>query len=98
MCQSVIFGSLILRKRLVLISGEMKFSKKTRIEHVMLKFLATTENIRKLRSEDSDYNRGKIVKNSSGKLLFPISDTSFEREESCLIRGRRQKITARKGE
>ena len=47
---------------------------KNRIEHVMLKFLATTENIRKKRSEDSNYNRGKVVKNSSGKLLFAISN------------------------
>ena len=48
---------------------------KNRIEHVMLKFLATTKNFRKLRSEDSNYNRGKVVKNSSGKLLFAISIT-----------------------
>ena len=41
----------------------------------MLKFLATTENIRKIRSEYSNYNRGKVVKNSSGKLLFAISNT-----------------------
>ena len=41
----------------------------------MLKFLATTEKIRKLRSERRpDYNRGKVVKFSSGKLLFAISD------------------------
>ena len=33
-----------------------------RIEHVKLKFPATTENIRKVRSEDSNYNRGKVVK------------------------------------
>ena len=38
----------------------------------MLNFLATTENIRKIRTEDSNYNRGKVVKNSSGKLLFAI--------------------------
>ena len=48
---------------------------KVRIEHVMLKFLATTENIRKTRSEDLNYNSGKVVKNSSRKLLFAISDT-----------------------
>ena len=41
----------------------------------MLKFLATTENVRKIRSEDSNYNRDKVVKNSSGKLLFAISNT-----------------------
>ena len=48
---------------------------KNRIEHVMLKFLATTESISKIRSEYSNYNRGKVVKNSSGKLLFAISIT-----------------------
>ena len=41
----------------------------------MLKFLATTEKIRKLRSERPNYKRGKVVKFSSGKLLFAISDT-----------------------
>ena len=34
-----------------------------RTEHVMLKFLATTENSRKIRSEELNYNRGKKVKN-----------------------------------
>ena len=48
---------------------------KTRIEHAMLKFLATTENIRKIGSEYSNYNRGKVVKNSCGKLLFAIFNT-----------------------
>ena len=48
---------------------------KIRIEHVMLKFLATTENIRKIRSEDSNYNRGKLFIDSHGKLLLAISDT-----------------------
>ena len=51
----------------------MQFSK-TRVEHVMLKFLATTENISKIRSEGSNYKRGKLVKNSSGNLLFAIFD------------------------
>ena len=44
-------------------------------KHVMLKFLETTENIRKIRSDDSNYNRGRVVTNSSGKLLFAISNT-----------------------
>ena len=48
---------------------------KIRIEHIMLKFLATTENTRKIRSEDSNYKRGEVVKNSSGKLLFAFSNT-----------------------
>ena len=42
---------------------------KIQIEHDMLKFLATTENIIKMRSENSNYNRGKVVKKSTGKLL-----------------------------
>ena len=40
----------------------------------MLNFLATTEKTRKTRSEGSNYNRRKVVKNSSGKLLLAISD------------------------
>ena len=51
-----------------------------RIDHVILKFLATAENIRKKRSEKSNYNRGKVVKDSSGKFLFANFDTKFERE------------------
>ena len=39
----------------------------------MLKFLVTTENIRKIRSEQPNYNRGKVLEKSSGKLLFAIS-------------------------
>ena len=47
---------------------------KTRIEPVMLNFLAKTENLRKTRSERPDNNRGKVVNLGSGKLLFAISD------------------------
>ena len=36
----------------------------------MLKFLATTENIRKIRSEQPIYNRGKVLEKSSGNLLL----------------------------
>ena len=39
----------------------------------MLNFLATTENLRKIGSEQPNYNRGKVIKNNSGKLLFAIS-------------------------
>ena len=46
---------------------------KTRIEPVMLNFLATTANLRNARSEQPNYNRGKVVEKSSGKLLFAIS-------------------------
>ena len=64
-----------LEKTFSLDFGEKRNFSKIRIEHVMLNFLATTENIRKIRSDDSNYNRGKVVKNRSGKLLFAISNT-----------------------
>ena len=38
----------------------------------MLNFLAKTENLRKTRSEQPNYNRGKVFEKSSGKLLFAI--------------------------
>ena len=46
---------------------------KIRIEPVMLNFLATTENLRNARGKQLNYNRGNVVKKSSGKLLFAIS-------------------------
>ena len=46
---------------------------KIRIVPVMLNFLATTENLRNSRSERPNYNRGKVIEKSSGKLLFAIS-------------------------
>ena len=39
----------------------------------MLKYLATNENIRKIRSEQLNYNCGKVLEKSSGNLLFAIS-------------------------
>ena len=48
---------------------------KIRTEHTMLKFLATTEKTRKIGSEESNYNRSKVVRNSSEKLLFATSNT-----------------------
>ena len=47
---------------------------KIRIEQVMLNFLATTENLIKIRSERPNYNCGKVVKIRSQKLLFAVSD------------------------
>ena len=69
-CQSVRFGSLTLRKTFSRDFGVKCNFSKTQIEHVMLKFLATTENIRIKRSEESNYNREKLVKNSSGKIAI----------------------------
>ena len=58
------------------LDGWMKFNfSNARIEHDMLKFLATIENIIKIRSEDSNYNPGKVGENNSGTLLFAISNT-----------------------
>ena len=50
------------------------FFSNIRIEPVMLNFLPKTENLGNTRSERPNYNRGKVVKLSSGKLLFAISD------------------------
>ena len=46
---------------------------KIRIEIDMLNFLATTNNLRNARSKQPNYNRGKVVEKSCGKLLFAIS-------------------------
>ena len=46
----------------------------------MLNFLATTKNIKRTRSEHPIYNRGKVPKKSSGKLLFAISRYEIKRE------------------
>ena len=56
----------------------------------MLKFLATTENTKIITSEEPIYSRGKMVKKSSGKLLFAISRHGNTREQSCLVGNRRQ--------
>ena len=48
---------------------------KVRIEPVMLNFFAKTQNLRNIRSERPKERRGKVVKFSSGKLLFAISVT-----------------------
>ena len=85
MCASVIFGSLTLRKTFSLDFGVKCNFSKFQIERVMLKVLATTENIRKRRSEDSNYNSGNVVENRSGKLLFAISDTYFNESRAILF-------------
>ena len=46
---------------------------KNRVGHVMLKFFAIIENAIIIKSEEPIYNRCKVVKKSSGKLLFAIS-------------------------
>ena len=50
-----------LEQLLVLVFGCNAIFSKFRIEHVMLKFRATTESTKKMRSEESNYNRGKVV-------------------------------------
>ena len=44
----------------------------------MLKFLEKTENIRKIISEDSNNNRGKLVKVAAGNCYsqFPIHNSN----------------------
>ena len=60
-CQSVIFGSLTLRKARALNFG-VKFNfSKTRMEPVMHDFLAITET-EKEKSEQSSNNRGKVAR------------------------------------
>ena len=39
----------------------------------MLKFLATTENAKLIKSKEPIYNRGKMVEKNSMKFLFAIS-------------------------
>ena len=48
---------------------------KFRMEPVMLNFLATTENVRKIRSEHPIYNRGKVPKQAAGNCYSQFSDT-----------------------
>ena len=80
LCQSVIFGSMTLRKTFSLDFGVKCNFSKIGIDHVMLKFLATTENIRKIRSEGSNYNRRKVLKLAAGRY---ITRTRVELSYSC---------------
>ena len=70
--------------------GVKRNSSKIRIEHVMLKFLATTENIRKIRLEEPNYNCGKVVKIAAGNCSsqFPIHNSSESRAVLFLTEGR----------
>ena len=43
----------------------------------MLKFLATTENIRKMISEESIYNRGKVVEKAAGNCYSQFPDIAI---------------------
>ena len=74
LCQSVIFGSLTLRNTKHAILGGFNFSK-FRMEPVMFNFLATTENIRKIRSEHLIYNCGKVPKKAAGNCYSQFPDT-----------------------
>ena len=40
----------------------------------MLKFLATTENNKKIRSEEPNYNRGKVVEKAAGNCNSQFTD------------------------
>ena len=56
----------------------------------MLKFIATFENIRKIGSEKSNYNRGKVVKIAAGNCYsqFPIHISNESRAVLFLTEGR----------
>ena len=47
---------------------------KTRIGHVMLNFLATTENLRNERSEQLNYKRRKITKKTAVNCFSQFTD------------------------
>ena len=46
---------------------------KIRIEPVMLNFLATTENLKNARSEQPNYNRGKVVEKATGNCFSHVT-------------------------
>ena len=53
---------------------------KIRIEPVMLNFLATTKNLRNARSEQPNYNRGKVVEKAAGNCYSQFPDIKITRE------------------
>ena len=62
----------------------------------MLKFLATTENSRKIRSEEPNYNRRKVVEKTAGNCYSQFPDirlygsraVSFLREDRAIASGK----------
>ena len=46
----------------------------------MLNFLATTENLKKARSEPPNYNRGKVVEKAAGNCYSQFPDIKIIRE------------------
>ena len=44
----------------------------------MLKFLATTETIRNIKLEESNYNRGKVVKKTAGNCYPQFPDIRLQ--------------------
>ena len=50
---------------------------KIRNEHVMLKFLAATKNIRKIGSEEPNYNCGKVVEKTAGNCYSQFPDINL---------------------
>ena len=51
----------------------------------MPKFLATIENTKIIKAEEPIYNRGKVVKKSSGKLVFAISRHRKKKESRAVL-------------
>ena len=74
-----------------------KFSN-IRVEHVMLNFLATTENIRKIRLEDSNTIAAKWTKVAAGNCYsqFPIHNSNDGR--AVLFVAGDRKLSRVKGE
>ena len=51
----------------------------------MFKFLATTENNRKIISEEPIYNRGKVVKKAAGNCYSQLSDIQLQESRAVLF-------------
>ena len=91
MCHSVIFGKFALEKTFSLDFWVKCNFSKIRIKHVILKFLAKTENSRKIISEDSNSNCGKLVKVAAGNCYsqFPIHNSNESRAVLFLAEDRK---------
>ena len=81
MCQSVIFGSLTLISKFNLDFGDRRNFQNFLFDHVMLKFLATTEKQKLILLEDLNKNCGKVDKNHKSKTILP--ESSIPLELSC---------------
>ena len=51
----------------------------------MLKCLATTENIKKIKSEEPNYNRGKVVETTAGNCYLQFPDIILHESRAVLF-------------